>query len=101
MATVRDTARAHHKRPRDGQAAAGAVPVGVDGAWTIAAIRREMRADTTAELVERADDLAHVPRLLRSLTWGWLAAVAVELGSRALTAEAAAGKPSPRAGGVR
>lgn len=56
--------------------------------WCIADIRRELARERTAALVEQADDIAHLPPVLRVELWWYQAALALELGSRALAAEA-------------
>lgn len=56
--------------------------------WTIQGIRREFAGRPTAELLQQADDLAHLPLPLRIDCWGWLGALALELGERAVAAEA-------------
>lgn len=57
--------------------------------WCVADIRRELAREGTAALAEQADDIAHLPPVLRSDLWWYLSALALELGSRALAAEAA------------
>jgi hypothetical protein len=86
--------------PSLARSATGHVP-NLDGAFTIARIRREVATVPTPQLLEQADDLAHIPRLMRPLTWAWLGAVAIELGERAVHAEAALAGPSRPAGGAR
>ena len=68
--------------------------------WTYAEIRESLQRTPTAGLVRDADDLAHFPAALRPDAWPWLAAVALELGARAVRAEAAPGEPAAVQGGL-
>lgn len=83
---IRDDAGGVYPRPPVERPArpAGIGQRAASGGATIADLRADYRYQPPAVLLQEADDLAHLPPLLREWAWWWLAAVAVEACERLL-----------------